>query len=218
MNINHIEKLRELVTENLNTNKRHGYVCIGYGSSNPSLSTYFNIDKDDLWALRSDCVFTKNWSGSDRSTIYYVTEEFYNKYIELNDMTPETKYLKQAEGYFDLMGIKRNSRVKVTHKVDSYANGWGSSWREEMDNFVGNEGYVEEITDGEVFICGWAFPFYVISPAPMPIKMPDSIRISPSYEVVFRADASIEVGCQIIPFDTLTAIYKAAKSVEDQIK
>jgi hypothetical protein len=55
------------------------------------------------------------------------------------------------------------------------------------------------------------FPFFVLNKV-FP-KLPDNIKISSDYEVVFKHDKSIEVGCQTIPFELLEKIYETAKGI-----
>lgn len=46
------------------------------------------------------------------------------------------------------------------------------------------------------------------------VTLPEPIKISSTYKVVFHEDKSIEVGCQTISFNLLEKIYNTAKDIK----
>lgn len=64
-------------------------------------------------------------------------------------------------------GLKPGDWVKVTRKAADYEGGWGDTWPEEMDRFVGSIGKVDRICDGSggCFLSGcgqYRYPYFVL--------------------------------------------------------
>jgi hypothetical protein len=210
--------LPELQERISNANQdRAGYICLGYGSNDNPFGSYYNIDWNDLWATGMDG-FRKSFAGNSPNYRYYVTEEFYNTNIKPETpMTPTELYLKQSDG----------STVRVIAKAGDKERGWKNNWPRGFDKYVGQEVTVIDTLDHNMafgvrvkFADGntGPLPFFVLYPVSDPIKVPEPIRISSEYEVKFKADASIEVGCQTISYEKLMEIVEAVESVKKQIK
>lgn len=229
MSIQNIEGIRRRIQNNKGVAKHiPGFVCIGAGNTNNSISSHYAIDKHNLYAYSySNDVsdkFGAGYNGDDSTRNYYITEDFYNTYIEPETSMTKTlqeEYIDRAPKYMELMGLRIGSKVKVTHKVESKTNGWPNFWIGIMDERVGIESTILNIhKDGDVQLTGncW-FPYFALLPSIPTIKVPDNFPLdSRDYEVKFNEDASISVGCQRISYESLEQIYKDATSVKEQLK
>lgn len=139
-------------------------------------------------------------------------------------MTKE-KYIVAQKAWQEMVNLKVGDKVLVCREAVKGEFGWDNSWPEVMDNAIrdgdktatvehlGSDGIGIYLTyeDKDGYTQTYSFPFFVLEKV-VP-KLPENIKISSSYEVVFKADGSIEVGCQTIPFTLLEKIYATAKSV-----
>lgn len=64
-------------------------------------------------------------------------------------------------------GIEVGDKVRVLRKAKDYEMGWGNSWADGMDDWIGNEFIVNKVWDGEGIKLDtnddyYNFPFFVL--------------------------------------------------------
>lgn len=106
--------------------------------------------------------------------------------------------------------------VKVTHKVPSYDLGWGNTWVEEMDEYVGGEYRIGRIVDGRVKLGGiiYSFPIHVLQLVRRK-KAPVTMKLTKDYDAVISED-DIKVGCQTITFEAFDKLVKAVNKMRSR--
>lgn len=82
-----------------------------------------------------------------------IKEEIEKLYVELQEET----------------GFKPGDEVKILRKAEGHESGWGNSWVEEMDKFVGKTGKIASITEHginvEVESNWYSYPYFVLEKA-----------------------------------------------------
>jgi hypothetical protein len=126
------------------------------------------------------------------------------------------KYKKAQDSWIEMMNLKVGDEVMVLFKAESWENGWNNSWEHSMTKNIGKILKVDENFDSgskgirihdDFLMC---YPFFVLKKIPK--KLPENIEISDNYDVEFKENGKIHVGCQKIPFELLEKIYETAKS------
>jgi hypothetical protein len=137
------------------------------------------------------------------------------------------KYITAQAAWQEMVNLKVGDKVLVCREAVRGEFGWDNTWPEVMNGALYHEDFEKTATvnslgsDENGIMLSYededgdkrchAFPFFVLEKV-VP-TLPENIKISSSYEVEFKADGSIEVGCQKIPLDLLEKIYNTAKSV-----
>lgn len=127
-----------------------------------------------------------------------------------------------------MVGLKKGDKVLVCREAVKGEFGWDNSWPRIMNDSIWDGDDDKYATVIDLGYCGngiplqyvdedgdeqhHSFPFYVLEKVVS--KLPENIEISSNYDVEFKGDGSIQVGCQKIPFELLEKIYETAKSVK----
>jgi hypothetical protein len=83
-----------------------------------------------------------------------------------DDMTSEQLYVQHQECWLKTHNVKAGDRVRVRCEANSFQEGWGEAWDEEMDKTVG---YTFEVSSwfaksGLLLSNDFYYPYYVLEP------------------------------------------------------
>lgn len=132
-------------------------------------------------------------------------------------ITKHELYNKLQKAFIDLTDLRIGNKVMVNATAKSQQFGWGSTWHDRLDKFVGRVSTVEDIDKFGILLnyedSIYYFPYFVIELVnyefPAPIDLPSN-----EYNVKFT-ESGIEVGCQKIPYNLLKTIYETATKVNE---
>lgn len=127
-------------------------------------------------------------------------------------MKQSQEALDTYESYSKLLGLEVGDLVEITHGINSYTMGWENSWEPEMNENIGKQYVVRNISGGSgVGLVGIHnhFPVYSLK---IIKKQPafKTLKLTSEYNANIFPDR-IEVGCQTITKTTFKQLVEFAK-------
>jgi hypothetical protein len=108
------------------------------------------------------------------------------------------------------MGLKEGDRVEIVRHWDENELGFVHGPSEDLRISIGDDYTVEGIEKDYICLSDeGAYPIFALK------KIGDEIQLNDEYEVSFKDNGDIKVGCLSIPFEKLRKIYIRARDKND---
>jgi len=110
------------------------------------------------------------------------------------------------------LNLKIGDIVKVTHRVPSGNLGWKADWIGEMNDFIGKEFRVKDISENCGIGLGYYFPaqcIRFISAKPTT----KTIKLNSEYKAIVNKNGEVQVGCQTINIEMVEEVLAAYKEL-----